>query len=191
MFAAKNFLCQLSAENKTKTSKRNLQCEASLQVRIKKKTKDVFKRDKIAAEGYVCMVTLKFDHTHPIDNAEALKNRRPSQETELTFLQYFHEGNYYKNWKKKITDHNSKHDLGLSAAEAQRQHQNNLRIELDGLRKCADSALNPPRKWIQHKFRDWRNKELGGVRYDENFFRYIFFYFFLISFVLNVHFKLQ
>lgn len=61
--------------------------------------------------------------------------------------------------------------LGLSAAEAKRQHIKLLRKEDPTLKNCADGARNPSKKWIYHKFKTWRDCELGGLKFDDHFFR--------------------
>lgn len=88
----RDYQCMLSSRNKTQSSRRNLNCGSKLTVRIKKNTKFVRYRDKLCEEGFYCIIELTANHTHPIENAEALNLLRVSAETEELFVGYFQQG---------------------------------------------------------------------------------------------------
>jgi hypothetical protein len=58
----------------------------------------MFARDPNAAAGYFCLVELVNTHSHHRENAAYLKLQMPSEETELSYLNYFNEGEILKKY---------------------------------------------------------------------------------------------
>ena len=55
--------------------------------------------------------------------------------------------------------------------EAKKLHVTQLRAQPNGILLCADAALNPVSPWLYTKWRKWREAEIGGVKFDAEFYR--------------------
>lgn len=100
IFMCKKYIYYIVAYNvlnlqKAVAVQKNKQCQASLNVRIKRDTKYTRCRDPYVKEGLRAILRIKFQHSHHINVAEAWGWLKRKDETRQTFIKYFNNGKFF------------------------------------------------------------------------------------------------
>ncbi|XP_065292052.1 uncharacterized protein [Dermacentor albipictus] len=134
--------CQHSKRNKTAAG-RNTDCQARVDIKIKKVNKDTKKNDEFLRKAVPlpAVVKLRERHNHSTESADALRLLRASPETRSAFSEYFEEG--------------------MTPAEAIQHHEQLLSAKPDGPFLLANGSINPNRKSVYFWHQKWRNAKCG------------------------------
>lgn len=142
----KSFCCNFSSKNKTLKEgegRRNFNCQAKLDIKIKMVTKDTKKKDKmlrgtLPLQG---VITVSKVHSHNIRTFSALRCMRAGSDLQQTFFTYFSEGS--------------------SPAQALLRHSDEIRCEEGGEEKLGDGHYMPLPQTVYYWNRLYRELNYG------------------------------
>ncbi|KAL5238868.1 hypothetical protein ACI65C_006278, partial [Semiaphis heraclei] len=140
------WVCHHAAKNKTTKSKRDVTCQASLDILLKKNNKNTKKKNDeyLKREPPLCaIIKLKLNHNHPINSCGALKLLRVPIETQEVFLSYF--------------------DDWLTASEAIHLDESKLIVQENSCFLLANASINPTKRQAYYLHDEWRKKDYGSV----------------------------
>lgn len=140
----KVWVCQHHQRNK-RSSKRSTQCQAKLDIKIKKLNRDTKKNNPFLRREVPLQAIIKIgpQHNHSTESADALRMLRPSCSTKAAFEAYFEEGR--------------------GPADALRHHEHRLAAVDEGVQLRANGMLNPAYRIVCHWHKDWAESKYGQL----------------------------
>lgn len=127
------------------SDRRNMNCPATLDIKIKKVNPNTMKNDQYLRRDtpLSAVIKIKEKHNHSTESADALRMLRATPEIKETFEGYF--------------------KSGLTAAGAIHHHEEMLAQDANSHVLLANSAVNPTQRTVYHWHEQWRNAKFGAV----------------------------
>ena len=144
----KVYVCQLSERNKTKNKKkgetRNFLCQAKINIKYLKVSKNTLKSSLLLRSGLNVLIEINFNHTHRVNVAQALKLLRCSESTKQQFFSYF--------------------EAGMTAAAAKSYNEIAIleNCEKDAYITLANAQKNPCDRQVTYLYEQWRLRSYGS-----------------------------
>jgi hypothetical protein len=141
----KQWACQHSKRNKTASSNRSTDSQATIDILIKKNTVHTRRTDSFLRQSppLCAVITAKLGHNHSLGSSGSLKYLRVSDDIKSTFVKYFSDG--------------------LAPAEAMRAHENVLMMEPNATEALADGSRNPIQRAVYYLHSQWKVTNFGGT----------------------------
>lgn len=137
------YICQLASKNKISTSKRNLNCTASVHLKVKKMPKRPTTTDY--ADGYLGIVEINWNHNHLITNMNSLSHLRIADVVKQRAEALFQSGIGVGAVKQIIADSIEEDELQTEGFAC----------------KFYSHQLNPSLRQLYHIYHLWRAEHYG------------------------------
>lgn len=144
MIFKKTWCCHFNKKkNKIAGSKRRTDCNATIDIKIKKLNRDTIKNDKFLAHDppLQAVVTIKSEHNHNNYSFDAMKYLRSTKAVREEYIDYF--------------------EMGHGVAASIALHEAKLELRENGDVLLGASSTNPLPTTVAHWYRLWKEKNYG------------------------------